>query len=237
MKHSLLVAFFIALAASSFGALEHDLGQGLAYARIADLNKDAAALDEALARDAVVIDLRNTRANPEEVARLAQRLDQAPPGPHGLRLILVNPTTDAALVSAVTQDHPRELTLGPKTPALVTDIPVSISVEDDRRAYEALNTGADLEKLISSNPEKRRFDEATLAHNHALPPATGPGTTDDDAEPELPTPAADSPAPAGAADAISTAAAPTPTPTPALPHDLVLARAIQLHRAIVAARK
>lgn len=209
-------------ALSGLAAVQSDLGQGLSYTRIGDLTKDAQELQSALSKDAVVIDFRNATSTPDAAAALNIRLDQAPASPRGLRILLVNPGTAAEVVDVLSRIHPRELTVGPKTPAIAPDIVVATPVEEDRKAYEALASGTPLEKLISANPEKRRFDEASLARSHASPANAADADPDTDESPEAPKPAAPAP--------------PKLTP-PAPPRDLVLIRAIQLHRALTALKQ
>lgn len=220
---SFLSSLFLA-ASPLWGGAPVDLGHGLVYFRIADLTKEDADVQTALTKSSVVIDFRNATCSPEAAAALNLKLEQAPPGPNGIRLLLINPESSAVLVEAVSHAHPRELTLGPRTPALAPDIAVSTSVDEDRRAYDALVAGAAIDKLISSNPEKRRFDEAVLARNHAN------GAASNDAEPE----------PEDAASTAEPTPAPSPEkkdPAPALPHDLVLGRAVQIHRALSAMKR
>jgi hypothetical protein len=58
-----------------------------------------------------------------------------------------------------------------------------VSPEDDRRAYDALEKGADVQSLLSDYPAKPRIDEAYLEKEHIA----------DSDSPEIPT---DKPLPA-----------------------------------------
>lgn len=211
---------------TSWAESPRELAPGLPYFRIADLTREATELQAALKSDSVVLDLRCTPGTTDAVALLAQRLDQPrAAGSHGVRLILINPSSSAELVEAVSRPRPRSLTIGPRTPALAPDIAVPATVEEDRHAYEALVSGTPLDKLIASNPDKKRFDEAALARTRATAAAA-----DRDAE----DPEADEPdtAPHRVPDKKG-----APPPPPAVPHDLVLERAAQIYRALVASKR
>lgn len=200
-----------------------ELAPGLAYFRVTDLTKDSGEVGAALEKESVVLDLRCTVGSPEAAAALGQRLEKPHPRGHGVWLILINPSTAADIVDVVSRPHPYELTLGPRTPALAPDIAVSTSAEEDRRAYDALASGTPLEKLISSNPEKKRFDEAALARARAKAAADSERDGEDTDSPEL----GDTPA--------HPVTEKTPPP-PSIPHDLVLERAAQIYRALLVAR-
>ena len=94
------------------------------------------------------------------------------------------------------------------------DISVHLSAADDRRAYDALEHGTALADLLTSEPHKERHDEAALVRDRTAPVA-------EDA------PSAEDPAP----DASAPAAAAPP------PLDLLLQRAVQLHRALRALKR
>ncbi len=191
-----------------------EIEKGLAYARIADLGHDAAQVEAALSKSAIILDLRDTVGTTAEAKNLAQQLEQMPPRATDHRLILINPRTAPAITEAVEIAEPRQLTVGPRAADLHVDITVPTSPEADERALAALNSGAALSKLADSNPEKKRYDEATLVKNRAAAAAA-------EAEP----------------DDGSPNDSPTPTPVPKRPeeevHDLVLERAIQLHHALL----
>jgi hypothetical protein len=224
-KTCLLIATF--WSCTGFGAITQDLGKGLSYLRIADLTTELKELNGYLEKPAVVLDLRNAIGTQESVEQFAKLLDDSPARGKALRIILINPQTAPGLIDAVSADRERQLTIGPSSPAVHPDVAVKVSAEEDRRAYDAMNAGLSLEKLISNKLEKRRFDEASLARNHS---STGPAEPEEgDLETDLP-------------DSIpSGQSAPNPpTPAkeaPAAPHDLILERAIQVHRALTALKR
>jgi hypothetical protein len=204
-------AFFLFLACLARGAVIQDLEKDLTYARIGDLGKDAIVLEAALGKPDLILDLRNATATNDLAASLAQRLAQPPPNASDHRLILLNATTSAAIVAAVSRPVPRQLSIGPNSTAVLPDIIVTITLDQDRKAYDAFKVGEPLGKLINSNPEKKRFDEATLAHNRSTLADADPGDETDPAQ-----------------------APPVQEKKPAEEiHDLVLERAIQIHHALL----
>lgn len=212
---------FALLSSPCFAVVQHEFGPGLHYLRVTDLTKDSAELQKALSQESLVLDLRFARSTPDAATVLASKLDEPPPGKNGFRLILINPSSAAEITEALARARPREITIGPKTPALRPDIVVPATVEEDREAYEALNRGTPIEKLISSNLEKRRYDEASLARTHG----NGASTEDHASRDETP-------------DTTSAKSEKPTAPRPAIPPpDLVLTRALQIYRALLSAKK
>ena len=212
-----LVGSLVSLTASAAPAPApvQELEKGLTYARISDLGRDAQTLEAALSKPALILDLRDATGTAAEAKTLAGRLVQMPPKPADHRLILVNPHTEPSITAAVEIAEARQLTLGPRAEGFQVDIVVPVSVEEDERAFAAFEQGTPLSELDNSNPEKKRYDEATLAKNRAAVAAAAESESDDD----------------------TPAASPTPTPADKNPenkvHDRVLERAIQLHHALV----
>ena len=138
--------------------------------------------------------------------KLAAALAETSQRSKALRVILLNGETAPELVQAATAPLPRQLTVGRKADSAAADILVNVNPDDERRAFDALTSGTSIEKLVSNNAEKRRFDEAALTRSHAN------GTPRSQPEEE---PAAD-----------DKAAAEKP------PTDVALLRAVQLHRTL-----
>lgn len=205
----------LALASPCWAALQRDLGAGLSYTRISDLAADNAAVVEALQKPNLILDLRYTTSDQAAAAALSAQLDATTPPAGGVRIILLNASTAAPLVAVFEPERPRELSIGPASPAVTLDIPVTTTPEDDRRAFDALASGTPVEKLISSNTDKRRFDEATLARNRSGDSSLA---DEDNQEP-----------PPEVAEAAKKEAAP--------PHDSVLERAVQVARALPILRR
>ncbi|MBI2814934.1 MAG: hypothetical protein HYX71_11690 [Opitutae bacterium] len=190
-----------------------DLGSGLAYLRIHSVAGSEAALRKAVpGAGALVLDLRYATAGDESAAALKTALASRPANTP--LFILVSPATPPALVSAIVQSS--ALTLGAPGSAPGPKVVVQTDAANDRRAYDALEAGTPLEKLISGKIEKERFDEATLVHEFKN------GNPD-----AAPTPPADptAPKPVGA-----------PEKTAPLV-DRVLQRAVHLHRALQVLRR
>jgi hypothetical protein len=217
------------LASNAQAALEQDLGQGLAYVRVTDLSADLPVLEKVLTHPAVVLDLRNTPSAAGKIAELTADLNKTPSA-HAVRLVLLSATTAPDLIEVVSSGRPGIVTLGARSAAITPDIALAVSSEEDRHAYDAFGGGTPLEKLLSSTLEKKRFDEAALVRDRASG-ATGPGDVgpDDDAttlSPEAKDPATATPAPPPAKKI---------EPAPLI--DVVLQRAVQLHRALLALKK
>jgi hypothetical protein len=196
--------------ATAAAPLSADLGQGLAYLRIHEL---PAALP-APAPAALVIDLRFASADTAAGAALAAQLRQRAPKP---TFVLVNAASDPRLI-AILPKVAGLITLSPPIDGFVTDLAVQTTAEQDRLAYDAVTAGTPLEKLIDDTlPDKPRYDEASLNHDHAKDYDTT------DAAPADEPPGGDKVVP--------------PKETPARLLDLVLIRAIETHRALIALHK
>jgi hypothetical protein len=230
-RFTIIFALILGLSAvavpCSHAAFDKDLGQGLRYFRTANMAADLGSLRQATRAPAVILDLRGASATAEALHEFDLTLGQATTP--GLRIILLNAKTAPDVVRLVTTPRRRQITISPASAKLPTDLKVNIATERDLEAYVALETGTPLEKLVSSNPEKKRFDEAALARTHGNGPGSGgPGLVaangaeeEDEGDPDNTPPTAPTQAPA---DAKVT----TPPPL----HDLVLERAVQLHRAL-----
>lgn len=212
MKRLLLpVLLAITLAVRAWASVEvTELGDGLAYVRVRSLATAAETLHAALPQGrALVLDLRFARASIEDPAALGSLLaSRRGPGP---LYILVSPQTPDSFRVPLSRLPAGALTLGildsKPAPRLVIDQPP----EADRRAYEALDAGTPLEKLVSGKIEKERFDEASLVKEfeNGNPYAEPPPSPDPSAT-----------KPADSADTTVT--------------DRVLQRALHLHRALAA---
>jgi hypothetical protein len=220
------IVLFLGAISSSQAAIEKELGQALAYVRVTDASADASlAVDTIERRPALVLDLRSLPAD-EKFAAVIHSALAKPPAPHAVRFVLVNATTAPAILAALNDDAFKYVvTLGPRSPAIEPDIAISISDEEDGRAYAALAAGTPLEKLITDNHEKPRYDEARLVQDHTNgvtpPDSLLPADADDDSVTTEP-------------DAEKKPAAAKKT---APPVDLVLERAVQIHRSLLALKK
>jgi hypothetical protein len=232
MKRTAYVIVFLFFLASSIGAhaaLEKDLGQALAYLRVTEANADTALVVDTIEhRPALVLDLRSLSSD-TALASAIQTALAKPPAPHAIRVVLINSTTAPTFVTAITDSLASVITIGPRSPAITPDIAVSISDDDDRRAFAALANGTPLEKLINDSHQKARYDEARLVQDHANGVSPADSALPADAEDESVTnePASEDKKPLDAAKKTA--------PPPMI--DLVLERAVQLHRSLLALKK
>ncbi len=213
-----LLALGIALAGLALAApLTRNLGQGLAYQRVHQLPADLPTAEDTR-RQPFILDLRYVGGTGEDAAALAAWLKFHATA-HAPVLVLVNAETSAAFHSVLATRGPGAsvVVLGGATPEFTPDIALKVSADTERRAYDALEHGATAESLITETPDKPRNDEAKLAKDRQPVPevVAVPG------EPPTDLPVADA------------VAKPKPPPLT----DVVLQRAVQLHRALVALKK
>ena len=208
MKRIILLFSLFCLLCS--GAELTDLGQGLSYLRIHSVADSATTLRQVVPNaGALVLDLRYATANDESAAALKSALaDRAANAP---LFILVGPATPAALGPVISASP--ALTLGAPGSHPAPKVTVQTDAATDRRAYDALEAGTALDKLITGKIEKERFDEATLVQEfkNGNPEPEPPPTPDPTVAPTAGTP--EKPAPLT---------------------DRVLQRAVHLHRALLA---
>jgi len=230
MKRSFLFIFlFIVLPLGLRAAIEKDLGQALAYFRVTDASADQAAVIDAIEhRPALVLDLRSLSADDEFADKIHAVLAKTPAA-HAVRIVLINSSTAPALVTTLNDDNLNAvITIGPRSAVIKPDVAVTTSDDDDRKAFAALTSGTPLETLIADTRDKRRYDEAKLVHDHANGIIPGDAELPADAEDDS---VAEPTSGKKAADAEK-----KPEPPPPL-HDLVLERAVQLHRSLLALKK
>lgn len=204
---SLIFLFLLACAAARAAALERDLGMGLIYRRIHALPADLPA-DDSIGRHACVLDLRFAQGDTAAATALAGWL-KFHAGRKTPVFVLANSRTSPSLLApfASQTGMPGLVVIGPKGSAFEPDIAVPVAAETDRRAYEALEKGATVESLTVDSREKSRYDEAMLEREH-LPDSALADDPDKD-KPEQPPPLL----------------------------DILLQRAIQLHRALLALKR
>jgi hypothetical protein len=219
MKKSFFILILFATLRLSAAPLALDLGQGLAYHRAHLIPADLPASSPTKPQP-LVLDLRYATGGDDAAIALSAwlKFHAATRTPV---FILANADTSPALRAAFDdRDHTAGLiVLGVASADFDPDIALVVEPATDRRAYEALENGTTLTALIAPPFEKARNDEARLAAQRT--PDRSP-TTSDDSEPAL-----------GVAAPPS---APTPPPPPLL-IDVVLQRAVHLHRALLALKK
>ncbi|MEO6245297.1 MAG: hypothetical protein ABIQ12_07655 [Opitutaceae bacterium] len=211
MIRRLAFVFSILIAPGAPAApLERDLGQGLGYVRLQNLPADLPT-DAGNHAQAWVVDLRYTAAEPAAAAAFAAWL-KFRATPRAPVFVLMNDDTAPALRSALAAHAPARgvVVIGAASPRVRPDSAVTISKEDERRAFDALTEGTAVEALLADNPGKLRNDEASLTKGQSR---------------DLP--AMPSEMPADAPSAKRT--------TP--PVDVALQRAVHLHRSLMALKR
>lgn len=198
-----LLAGTLALAAP----LSRDLGDHLTYHRIHTLPADLPTAP-ANRPPAYVIDLRYVQSDAAGATALQGwiRFHATPRTPV---FVLANTATTPVLLQplAARGGGPNVIVLGAAGEGFTPDIAIAISPENERLAYDALETGADLSTLLRENPDKVRNDEARLAHEHS------PESVEN--------------------SAVHASRSGPPAP----PVDATLQRAVHLHRALRALKK
>jgi hypothetical protein len=81
--------------------------------------------------------------------------------------VIENSQTEPALLAAIPgSGQPGLVVLAPITDRVAPDVTVPVSAADDKKAYEALEKGAEIGSLLSDYPDKPRVDEAYLEKEH-----------------------------------------------------------------------
>lgn len=203
------IIFLSLLRPSTAAPLVLDLGQGLAYHRAHALPADLPSSSPAKPRP-LVLDLRYAAGDADAGTALAAwlKFHAAPRSPI---FLLANAATSPALRAAFAarDDAAGLVVLGVGSAEFTPDIALPVDPAEERRAYDALETGTALAALIAPPLEKPRYDEAKLVAGRL--PARAPPP---DLEPAAPAPSA---------------------PPPLI--DAVLQRAVHLHRALLALKR
>jgi len=146
-------------------ALIRDLGMGLTYYRVHQLPTDQPS-PRSGRPGACVVDLRYAKSDEGSAAALRAWV-RFNASPHAPIFLLENAQTDPALLAALPGNgQPGLIVLAPADARIGPDFPVRVSEKADRRAYEALEKGADISTLLSDYPDKPRIDEAYLEKEH-----------------------------------------------------------------------
>ena len=162
----LLLAAAAVASAAAAGSLVRDLGQGLVYYRGRELPQDLPSTPITGRPGACILDLRFAKAGESEAATLRAwvKFNVSTRTPI---FVLENAATASSLLAALPGNGPSGLiVLAPEASRTTPDIAVRVSPEDDRRAYDALESGAPGESLLRDFPDKPRIDEAYLEKEH-----------------------------------------------------------------------
>ena len=215
ISYLLLVLILAAPCGAGATSLERDLGRGLAYLRVAQLPADLPT-KMAEPHKALVLDLRFVSAD-ETAAKAFEAWLKFRASANSPLTILLNAETSPLLLHVfLTPSLPSGVvTIGPASSDCKADVGVDVSPQADRLAYDALAKGTPIEDLVARKLDKPRRDEAELARQRTN------GNTDEEDEEPAPKPATNPAAPAVEAPVT----------------DLVLVRAVQLHRALLALRR
>jgi hypothetical protein len=188
--------------------LERDLGYGLVYLRVHHLPEDLPVAPATGRVPPCVVDVRYVAADADAatafLAWLKSRATSRSPV-----FVLANTETSAALLQPLAA-HQRAsgiAVIGVPGRSFQPHVPVKTSPENERQAYDALERGTPVAKLLADNPDKVRNDEASLSKDRLAE------------------------ASADAADDVLSGKREAP------PIDATLQRAVHLHRALVALRK
>ena len=196
--------------------------------RLRHLPDDFGQLQTAWSAPALIVDLRYPAAD----GKAALPADLTPRSRSAPLFVLVGAATPPALLATLRERAPGLITLGLAAPAFTPDIVLTVKPVEDRRAYDALDAGTSIESLTSEKGAKPRFNEAVLAREHENGEADDSNDDADSGAPSDASPPATPPAPPDAAAPAPPAKAPAPVPAPL--KDIVLERAVQLHRALLA---
>jgi hypothetical protein len=161
----LLAAALVSLApAVPAATLVRDLGLGLTYYRVHSLPEDVptAALTHA---GPSVLDLRFTSADDAGAAVLRAwvKFNASAKAPV---FILENAGTSPALLAAMARGAGGTIILAPEDSGLRSDVQVRVPADTDRKAYDALEKGANVDALLADYPDKPRADEEYLEKEH-----------------------------------------------------------------------
>ena len=165
MKHLLLALIGLAI---MFGAgraapVEYEVGSGLIYVRVHQLPSDLPPKPSGKAPPCIV-DVRYVDADADAAtAFLAWLKFRALP--RSPVFVLANAETSSVLIRMLNA-HERGTGLavvGIAKGAFHPDVPVKATMDEERRAYDALERGANIGILLADNPNKARNDEASLS--------------------------------------------------------------------------
>lgn len=145
------------------GRLDRDLGEGLAYSRLYGLSAERVAAEE-LMPGPWVLDVRYAPADARAATALLERLGSRA-SPRAPVFVLANVETGPELRRALRERlrAPGIIVIGVATPDFQPDLSVRATPDEERRAYDALETGAEVASLLTENPDKERNDEASLS--------------------------------------------------------------------------
>jgi hypothetical protein len=164
MRHCLL--YLAALGSLAAAPLRQELGDGLVYVRAHQLPGDLPILSTGRIRS-TILDVRFVAGDLAAGTALGDWLKRHASLKTPV-VLLVNSGTGAAVLTGfgLADNIPGLVVIGPAGSNVASDIAVDLTHRPERQAYDALEAGIPVAKLIDENPEKPRNDEARLAKDH-----------------------------------------------------------------------
>jgi hypothetical protein len=143
--------------------IEREVGNGLVYLRVYALPGDLPPKPSGRVAPCI-IDLRYVAADAEAAAAFSAWL-KTRATPRTPVFVLANAATSIPLLKilAVHDRGTGIAVVGIERAPFRPDVPVKASVEEEQRAYDALEKGAPLSALLTDHPNKVRNDEASLS--------------------------------------------------------------------------
>jgi len=160
------ILFFLALTAPLAATpITHDLGRGLTYVHVASLPADLPGQKDLRA---CVLDLRYTQGDEAAAAALAAWLKFHASARTPV-FVLANANTATPLLEILTPGRlpAGTLTIGRLGNGFTPDIAVRTEETIERRAFDALASGALPASLLQENSGKTRYDEAAIVRQLA----------------------------------------------------------------------
>jgi len=154
-------------AAAPASIIQEALSNDLTYLRVPSFGTGG-ALPDSNGEMSVILDLRFATAAEGSGPNLAGWV-AAHARPDHLLAIIVNPETSAELLQilAASRLPAGAITIGPADADWKPDVPVKVTADADRRAYDLQEQGIALTDLVATDMFKPRFDEAALAQSRA----------------------------------------------------------------------
>ena len=154
-------------AAAPASIIQEALSNDLTYLRVTSFGTGD-ALPDPTGEMSVILDLRFATAAEGSGPNLAGWVTGHAQPDH-LLAIIVNPDTSPELLQVL---NPARLpagaiTIGPADADWKPDVPVKVTADADRRAYDLQEQGIALTDLVATDMFKPRFDEAALAQSRA----------------------------------------------------------------------
>jgi hypothetical protein len=164
--------------------LVRDLGEGLTFYRVHELPADQPSPLSGRP-GACVLDLRYAKSDMPSALTLKAWI-KFNVTPHTPVFVLENAETDPTLLAALSGGGQTGiLVIAPISKSVSPDIAIHVSGADDRKAYDALEKGADVRSLLSDYPDKPRVDEAYLEKEH-IADSEAPDSVSDKPDPPKP---------------------------------------------------